>query len=166
MQTISIPYQCSDEDRAFLDELRRVQSSAIRSAYANAVRTDGSKPREMELRNLVKSRFLGDELLDSWAIQCATKLGIWKRKLTPDGTAIFGGYADFERRRKGLIWSDEWKRKRLHPFVSFGDRQKARGNQNTHLIDETTVVVKIGRKESGGRSGKTVTRTATLIWRG
>jgi len=162
LQTISIPYRCSDEDRLYLDELRRVQSAAVRSAYANAVAADGTKPREMALRNLVKARFAGEGLLDSWAIQCATKLGIWKRKLAPDGTAVFGGKGDLERRRKGLITPAEWKRKRLHPFVSFGDRQKARGNQNIHLIDETTVVVKIGRKESGGRCGKTVTQTATL----
>jgi hypothetical protein len=162
LQTISIPYCCSDEDRLFLDDLRRVQSAAIRTAYANALAADGTKPKEMDLRNLVKARFVHVGLLDSWAIQCATKLGIWKRKLTPHGTVIFGGRSEFERRRKGLISPDEWKRKRLHPFVSFGDRQKARGNQNVHLIDETTVVVKIGRKESGGRSGKTVTRTAVL----
>lgn len=36
------------------------------------------------------------------------------------------------------------------------------GNQNVHLLDDTTVVVKIGRKESSGRSGNTVTRTAVL----
>lgn len=51
---------------------------------------------------------------------------------------------------------------RLHPFVSFGDSQKVRGNQNIHLMDETTVVVKIGRKEGGGMSGRTVTQTARL----
>ncbi|MBZ7924796.1 hypothetical protein LAC81_29085 [Ensifer adhaerens] len=162
MQTISVPYHCSDEHHSFLDDLRRVQSAAIRTAYANALNADGSRPKEMNLRNLVKARFAQEGLLDSWAIHCATKLGMWKRKLSPAGTAIFGGRAEFERRRKGLITRDEWQRRRLHPFVSFGDRQKARGNQNIHLIDETTVVVKIGRKESGGRSGKTVTRTAVL----
>ncbi|KSV85450.1 hypothetical protein [Sinorhizobium sp. GL28] len=138
----------------FLDDLRRVQSAAIRTAYANALAADGTKPKEMDLRNQVKARFVHEGLLDSWAFHCAMKLGIWKRKLTPDGTAIFGGRSELERRSKGLISSDEWKRKRLHPFVSFGDRQKTRGNQNVHLIDETTVVIKIGRKESGGRSGR------------
>ncbi|MBZ7925008.1 hypothetical protein LAC81_30180 [Ensifer adhaerens] len=162
MQTISVPYRCSDDDQSFLDDLRRVQSAAIRTAYANALLADGSKTKEMDLRNLVKARFAHKGLLDSWAIHCATKLGMWKRKLSSDGTAIFGGKEAFERRRKGLISRDEWQRKRLHPFVSFGDRQKVRGNQNIHLVDDTTVVVRIGRKESGGRSGKTVTRTAVL----
>jgi hypothetical protein len=117
---------------------------------------------EMDLRNLVKARFVREGLLDSWAIHSATKLGIWKRKQTPEGTAVFGGRQELERRRKGLTSREEWRRKRLHPFVSFGDRQKTRGNQNIHLTDETTIIVKIGRKEKGGRSGKTVRRTAKL----
>lgn len=51
---------------------------------------------------------------------------------------------------------------RQHPFVSVGDSQKVRGNKNIHLVDETTINVKIGRKEGGGRSGRTATRTARL----
>ncbi|NOV20309.1 hypothetical protein E5S70_30360 [Ensifer adhaerens] len=52
MQTTSIPYRCSDEDRFFLDDLRRVYSAAIRTAYANASTADGTEPKEMDLRNL------------------------------------------------------------------------------------------------------------------
>jgi IS605 OrfB family transposase len=162
LQTISIPFSCSDEDRAYLDELRRLQSVAIRTAHANALAADGSPRKEMELRNQVKARVVGDGVLDSWAVQCATRVGMAKRKARSDGKVIFGGRAEFERRQKGLISREEWRRKRLHPFVSYGDRQKKRGNQNVHLLDETTILVKIGRKESGGRSGKTVTRTALL----
>lgn len=44
---------------------------------------------------------------------------------------------------------------RILPFVSYGDSQKVRGNQNIHLIDENTIVVTIGRKEGGGRSTAT-----------
>jgi len=162
LQTISIPFSCNEEDRAYLDELRRSQSVAIRTAYANALSADGSFRKEMDLRNESKARVIGDGILDSWAVQCATRTALVKRKLRPDGKLIFGGRAELERRRKGLISRAEWQRKRLHPFVSYGDRQKKRGNQNVHLIDETTIVVKIGRKESGGRSGRTVTRTALL----
>jgi len=114
------------------------------------------------VREIVKSRFTKLGLLDSWGMHCATRVGVLKRKLRPQGQMVFGGRAGLERRRKGLISNDEWKRMRLHPFVSLGDRQKVRGNQNVHLIDKTSIVVKIGRKESGGRSGRTVTRTARL----
>jgi|GEM_PF-1887834 IS605 OrfB family transposase len=162
LQTISIPYRCSYDDRQFLDELRRVQSAAIRTAYANALHADGSKRSEKDVREIVKSRFTKLGRLDSWAMHCATRVGVLKRKLRPEGNAVFGGRAGLERRRKGLISNDEWKRMRLHPFVSFGDSQKIRGNQNIHLIDETTIIVKIGRKEYGGRSGRTVTQTARI----
>jgi IS605 OrfB family transposase len=162
VQTISIPYRCSDDDRKFLTELRRVQSAAVRTAYANAVQTDGSKRPEKDVRAIVKSRFTAIGLIDSWTMHCATRVGILKRKLRPDGSIVFGGRKNLERRSKGLISSEQWKAKRLLPLVSYGDSQKVRGNQNIHLNDETTVVVKIGRKEGGGRAGRTVTRLAIL----
>jgi hypothetical protein len=142
--------------------LRRYQSVAIRTAYANALAPDGVPRKEMDLRHQVKARVISDGVLDSWAVQCATRIGIAKRKLRSDGKLIFGSRAELERRRKGLISCEQWRRKRLHPFVSHGDRQKKRGNQNVHLIDETTILVKIGREESGGRSGKTLTLLALL----
>lgn len=129
MQTISIPFSCSDEDRAFLGELRRLQSVAIRTAYTNALTADGAPRNEMDLRHQVKARVVGYGVLDSWAVQCATRVGMAKRKLRSDGKLIFGSRAALERRRKGLISCEQWRRKRLHPFVSYGDRQKTRGNQ-------------------------------------
>ncbi len=134
----------------------------MRTAYANAQHPEGSKRSEKDVRELVKSRFTKLGLLDSWAMHCATRAGVLKRKLRPEGDVVFGGRAGFERRRKNLISNDEWKRMRLHPFVSYGDSQKVRGNQNIQLIDETTIVVKIGRREIGGRSGRTVTQIARL----
>jgi hypothetical protein len=70
LQTISIPYRCSNDDRQFLDELRRAQSAAIRTAYANAHHLDGSKRLERDVREIVKSRFTKLGLLDSWAMHC------------------------------------------------------------------------------------------------
>ncbi len=139
-----------------------MQSAAIRTAYSNAQHPDGTKRSEKDVREIVKSRFTKHGLLDSWAMHCATRVGVLKRKLRPEGHMVFGGRAGLERRRKGLISNDEWKRMRLHPFVSYGDSQKVRGNQNIHLLNDTTIVVKIGRKEDGGRSGRTLTRTACL----
>ncbi len=114
----------------------------------------------MDLRNLVKARFASEGLLDSWAIQCATKLGMWKRKLSPDGTAIFGGRAAFERRRKGLIskfgsWHDVHRTikaakigyRRPHPDVPLG----ARGSDvhGTELF-RGHAVVRLGRRHRPG----------------
>lgn len=112
-----------------------MQSSAVRVAYANAIRSDGSKVTEKDVRELVKSRFVKVGSLDSWALHCATRLGVLKRKIRPDGKMVFGGKKHLERRRKGLIDQEEWRLRRLLPFVSYGDSQKVRGNQNIHLVE-------------------------------
>ncbi|MBR0898860.1 hypothetical protein JQ616_28205 [Bradyrhizobium tropiciagri] len=155
MQTIRIPYTTDAAGRDLIASLRRVQSAAIRSAYANAMAPDGSLVVEKDVRALVKARF-GTAVLDSWALHCAARLGRAKRKNHPDGKVVFGGRSQLERRRKGLITEAEWKSKRLLPFVSYGDRQKVRGNQNVHLRDPRTLRLKIGRFRSGRRGKLTV----------
>ena len=166
MQTIKVRYRTDEAGARLIAELRRVQSSAIRCAYVSAVRADGTKRPEKEIREIVKARHTREGVLDSWAMHSATRLGVMKRKHCPEGDMVFGGKANLERRRKGLISSGEWKALRLLPFVSYGDSQKPRGNQNIHLIGETELVVKIGRKEGGGRGGRTVTAHATLTLAG
>jgi hypothetical protein len=162
MQTIKVPYTTDAAGAQLIAEIRRIQSSAIRSAYALALSPAGTKRSEKDIRTMVKARFAGLGILGSWALHCAARLGMAKRKARPDGKMVFGGKANLARRRKGLISNAEWKHKRLLPFTSFGDRQKAYGNQNVRLVDASTVVVKIGRRTGSGRSGPTVTETATL----
>lgn len=160
MQGIRIPYETDVAGAKLFAEIRRIQSCAVRTAYANAVSSDGTKRPEKDVREIVKSRFARLGVVDSWAMHCATRIGMTKRKIRPD--VVFGGRAQLERRSKGLISKEEWRAARLSPFVSYGDSQKTFGNQNVHLVDELTLVVKIGRKEGGGRSGKTVTDKAVL----
>ncbi len=59
----------------YLIELRRVYSAAVRTAYANAVAADGSKLKQKDLRDLVRSRFLGG-IVDAWLLHCATLEGM------------------------------------------------------------------------------------------
>jgi len=75
-----------------------LHSVAIRTAYANAIAADGAPRKEMDLRNRVKARVIGDCVLDSWSVHCATRIGITKRKLRSDGMLVFGSRAEFERR--------------------------------------------------------------------
>ncbi|MGY3582474.1 IS605 OrfB family transposase [Bradyrhizobium sp. USDA 4341] len=161
MQTIRVPYRTDTRGRELIASLRRVQSAAVRSAFANASRGDGGLVDEKDLRFLVKQRF-GTGVLDSWALHCAARAGRAKRKAFPEGKVVFGGKGHLERRRKGLIRPDEWRARRLLPFISYGDRQKAFGNQNVQLIGERTIRLKIGRRLSGGRNGGVVTDTAEL----
>jgi hypothetical protein len=103
-------------DAAFLRDLRRVYSAAVRTAYVHA-----PGRRQKELRDLVKSRFAGG-LVDAWTLHCATLEGIDLRKARPDGKMVFGTRSGLERRAKGLIGRDGWRKLRLRPFCSRGDK--------------------------------------------
>lgn len=100
MQTVSLPYRCSAEDRAFLDDCRRVYSAAVRTGYANAADASGTPVKQKPLRDLVKSRFAGG-VLDAWALHCATLEGMDLHKRVPDGRMVFGGRKNLERGHKG-----------------------------------------------------------------
>jgi hypothetical protein len=118
LQTISIPYRCCDQSAAFLHELRRVFSAAVRTAYANAVSNRVSL-KQKDLRNLIKQRFAGGAA-DAWILHCATLEGMELRKARPEGSMIFGTRAGLERRRKGLITHNQWRNSRLRPLCSRG----------------------------------------------
>lgn len=122
MQTISVPYRCNVAERVSLDMLRRVYSAAVRTAYANAQRADGSALRQKELRDLVKTRFAHLKIADAWLLHCAALEGMDLRRLRPDGSLVFGGRSQLERRRKGLISREAWREARLRPLCSRGDK--------------------------------------------
>ncbi len=168
MQTISIPYRCSGEGRAFLDECRRTFSAGVRTAYANAVDAAGAPRKERDLRDLVKARFAGG-VVDAWTLHCATLEGMDLRKLVPDGSMIFGGKKAFEDRLNGLIDKDEWRRARLRPLTSRGDKTQL-GNRHFRLsADARTCIFQMyGRKvelhlpEMTGNAGECLRQAAVL----
>nr|WP_250807469.1 hypothetical protein [Neorhizobium tomejilense] len=163
MQTISVPYQCSGEDLAFLREVRRVYSAAVRSAYANA---DGKKQKE--LREFVKNRFAGGSV-DAWTLHCATLEGMDLRKARPDGKMLFGTRQGFERRQKGLIGRDEWREMRLRPFCSRGDLTRY-GNRHFRLSQDARTCtfrmygreVRLDLAAMTGNAGEVLRRAAAL----
>lgn len=132
MQTVSVPYRCSDKARAAIGDLRRVYAAAVRTAYTNARRNDGTALRQKELRVLVKARFAHLGIADAWLLHCATLEGMDLRKARPDGRLVFGGRPQLERRRKGLISRGEWRASRLRPLCSRGDSTKG-GNRHFRL---------------------------------
>lgn len=137
MQTISIPYRCITEDRAFIAEVQRVYSAAVRTGFANALGSEGNLIPEKDLRTLVKDRHAGD-LIDAWSLHCAT---LEARDLHRSGQPkhmVFGGRKNLERRRKRLITRGEWKTLRQRPFASRGDKLY-QGNRHFKLsLDGTT----------------------------
>lgn len=141
MQTISVPYSCSEDDYAFVREVRRIYSAAVRTAYANA---KGRKQKD--LRDLVKSRFAG-AVVDSWTLHCATLEGMDLRKAKPDGKMVFGTRGGLEHRRKGLISRDEWREMRIRPLCSRGDKG-LHGNRHFRLaLDGRSCVFRMYRQD-------------------
>jgi IS605 OrfB family transposase len=130
LQTISVPYRSSGPDAAFLIELRRIYSAAVRTAYSNA-REGGASLKQKDLRDLVKRRFAGG-VADAWLLHCATLEGMDLRRARPDGRIVFGTRASLERRRKGLIDHEKWRGMRLRPLCSRGDKLY-KGNRHFRL---------------------------------
>ena len=130
MQTIQIPWKTSEEDQKQINEWQRQRASATRTAYANA-----ENKTLKEIEHLLKERF-PKHPLGSWDLHCAGMEGISLRKKVPDGSMIFGGKQDFDRRQKGLISNEEWKDKRHHRALEIiGDRTRW-GNRHFRLSED------------------------------
>jgi hypothetical protein len=127
MQTISIPYGIVDGDPEHLTLWRRLYAAAVRSGY----RAAGSGASEKDIRDGLKQRFAGQGI-DAWLLHCATREALALRKRVPDGSMVFGGKKNLERRRKGLITNAEWKALRLRPMTSLGDSFQ-KGNRHFRL---------------------------------
>jgi hypothetical protein len=132
VQTISVPWTASTDDRTTIAEWMRPQAAVVRSAYAQAHDASGRPLAEGALRDLLKKRFKGHPL-GSWAIHCATREGMSLRALRPDGKVVFGGRDRLERLQKGLIDRKEWRRIRhSRPIEIVGDRTRW-GNRHMRL---------------------------------
>lgn len=173
MQTLSIPFTTSAQDRAILSEWQRRHACVVRSSYALAgvVGPDGAltlRP-EKELRARLKARF-PDHPLGSWAIHCATREGLWLRSQRPDGRMVFGGRDHLERRRKGLIDHAAWQARRHTRAIEIvGDRTRwgnrhlalsANGKEARITFLGTTIVLQLSHLP--GKRGRLVRALAAL----
>lgn len=135
MQTISVPWTASSDDRETIAAWQRSQAAVVRSAYAQAQDESGKPRSEQALRDLIKARF-PDHPLGSWAIHCATREGMRLRTLRPDGKVVFGGRDKLERLQKGLIGRDEWRKTRhSRPIEIVGDRTRW-GNRHMRIAPD------------------------------
>lgn len=167
MQTISLPYSCSEEGADFLKGIRRVYSAAVRTAYANATSEAGVALKQKDLRDLVKGRFAGG-IADAWILHCATLEGMDLRKARPDGKMVFGTRTGFERRSKGLIDRQKWRMMRIRPLCSRGDKTK--GNRHFRLSADTKTCkfrmygreIELSLPQMTGNTGETLRQAAEL----
>jgi len=168
VQAISLPYDVDDAGHEVIVALRRVQSAAVRSAYANAPGRN-----EEELRDLLKARFPGSAKdpgsADAWLIHCATREGLKLRGQRPDGKLVFGGRKNLERRRKGLISAGDWRSMRLLPLVSTGDKSRFGNRHFTLSADARTCTLRVyghavvlALPEMRGKQGRLLRAVAAL----
>lgn len=156
MQTLSVPYRISDPDRQVLDQLRRTYSSAVRQAYkASIPRKCGAMLSEKEVRTQVNARHR-ESGLGAWLLQCAVLEGRSLANRHPDGGIVFGGARNFERRAKGLISNEQWRRARLMPLFSQG-KASERGNR-VFRMDATArkATLRVASRQSDGKTTQTI----------
>lgn len=108
---------------------RRIYSAAVRTAYANARRVDGTALRQRDLRNLVEARFAHLKVVDTRLMHRATPEGLTPRRVRPNGGLVFGGRPQLQRRSKGLISRVSWRELRRRPLCS---RRDATQSYNRH----------------------------------
>ena len=142
MQTIRIPWHASADDRLTIETWQRHRAAATRTAYRNA-----SGRSEKDLRNLLKARF-PDHPLGSWDLHCAAREGLALRKKVPNGSMIFGGKANLQRRQKGLISNTEWKALRQQRSLEITGDATRWGNRHFRLKNDARRCVVTFLKQS------------------
>ena len=98
MITIKLPYKCQDETfNTSLNDLRRVQSSFVRSAYQ--LFQSGQSQFEVQKDNTLSSKFE----LGSWFRQSGLMLAKSIHTRNKDEKVIFGGKINLLKRAQGKL---------------------------------------------------------------
>ena len=129
MKTIKLPYKLIDDSgRTFIKEYMKAQTTVYHIAYNQAA----NGLNEKSIRDIIKSDYNINDLLDSWFIQSAIRKGIGQYKADVElakkqgkefnSNRIFGGKLNFIRRLKGLITKEEYQDNRLEGVYLIGQK--------------------------------------------
>ena len=141
MKTISLPYNCSVEDRNFIKNEISKSSNMVRYSF-NRFKENLS---EKAIRNLSKN--LNRIPNDSWLIQCAIKKANYLFKTNKDSKVIFGSKFNFFQRLKKKISKEDFKNNRLLGIYSQGEILR-NGNRKFKLdLDSNLVIFKFSPKK-------------------
>ena len=141
MKTISLPYNCSNEDRDFIKDEISKSSNMVRYSF-NRFRENLS---EKEIRNLSKN--LNRIPSDSWLIQCAIKKANYLFKTNKDSKVIFGGKFNFFQRLRKKISKEDYRNNRLLAIYSQGEIL-SKGNRKFKLdLDSNSIIFKFSSKK-------------------
>ena len=136
IRTIKLPINLSEEEKDFVKELQKIQSSIVRCSY------NASKKglKEKDIRPILKERFQGSSL-DSWFQQSSIYEGramFAADQETGNKTRIFGGKGNSIKRAKNLITKEQWKDCRLLPLVLIGEAP-TKGNRKFDFCKDKIV---------------------------
>ena len=127
--------ELSDLQKADLDNLMRIFESAFRFAYARWCEglAQGKIEKLVASTFGINSRWAKDATAKAKASFESSKEQVKEGRLESPEKVIWGGRKNFEKRAKGQITQEEWKRLRQRQFWSRGDRSK-NGNLNTRIL--------------------------------
>ena len=138
MLTIKIPYESAGKQQ--IGNLQKQYSPILRFCYKRL--REGKK--QSEINTKIKQLF---GLTDSWFVTCCIRDA--KGMVVRDGERkrIFGGKANFEKRKAGKISASEWKMSRITPLYSEGEGNQHGNRKFKFDIDNNKIVFKVSRKE-------------------
>ena len=141
MITIKLPYICTDDSfKSSLLDLRRLQSSYLRSAYQ--LFNEGLKQKEVQQNKELHTKFD----LGCWFKQSALMEAKGLFAKSKGKKFIFGGKHNLIKRLKNEISNDQWKAKRLSNLKVQGESLQ-KGNRHFDLdIEHSSIIFKPGNK--------------------
>jgi len=140
MNTISLPYQTSQESKDIILSYMKNQNNVIRFIY-NRIQ-ENKELTQIELTELVDK--MNNIFIDSWFKQCA----ICKAQdLSEKEKVIFGGKKLFLGRLNNKITKEKFQIKKLLPLYIIGESSK-QGNRkfDFKIIEENKLIFKPNRK--------------------
>ena len=138
MITIKLPYKCQDETFSqSLNDLRRVQSSFVRSAYQ--LFQSGKSQFDVQKDKLLSSKFE----IGSWFRQSGLMLAKSIHTRHKDKKVVFGGKNNLLKRAKGKLSKEEWQSKRMLPLNVQGQSIRyGNGYFELDIIESNTIIFK------------------------
>ena len=137
MITIKLPYICTDDSfKSSLLDLRRLQSSYLRSAYQ--LFNEGLKQKDVQQNKELHHKFD----LGCWFKQSALMEAKGLFAKSKGKKFIFGGKHNLLKCSKGEISNDQWKAKRLSNLKVQGE-SSMKGNRHFDLdIEHSSIIFK------------------------
>lgn len=136
IRTIKLPINLSEDEKEFVKELQRIQSSMVRCSY----KASKKGLKEKDLRTILKEKFRSS-MLDSWFQQSSIYEGramFAADQETSNESRIFGGKNNSIKRSKNLLTKEQWKECRLLPLVLIGEGPK-KGNRKFNFYKDKII---------------------------